>query len=71
MELEDYVAVVCDQLELLSPDTVIGRITGDGAPDALLAPMWSLKKFVVMNEIDKELVARDSFQGKFVQGAQI
>jgi radical SAM protein (TIGR01212 family) len=70
MELEDYVSVVCDQLELLPQDTVIGRITGDGAPDALLAPTWSRKKFVVMNEIDKELVRRDSYQGKFVQNAQ-
>jgi radical SAM superfamily enzyme len=70
MELEDYVSVVCDQLELLPQDTVIGRITGDGAPDALLAPAWSRKKFVVMNEIDKELVRRDSYQGKFVQNTQ-
>lgn len=70
MELEDYVKIVCDQLEILPEDIVIGRITGDGAPDQLLAPMWSKKKFVVMNEIDKELVKRGSFQGVFVQNTQ-
>ncbi len=67
LPLHEYVGTVCDQLEILSPDIVIGRVTGDGAKDQLLAPLYSLKKFVVMNEIDKELVRRDSYQGKFVQ----
>lgn len=64
MTLDDYVSVVCDQLELLPSDTVIARVTGDGAADDLLAPLWSLRKFVVMNEIDKELRRRNSWQGK-------
>lgn len=64
MELADYVKVVCDQLELLPPEVVIARVTGDGAAGDLLAPLWSLRKFVVMNEIDKELRRRDSWQGK-------
>ena len=63
MSLSDYVETVCDQLELLPPDTVIERVTGDGAKDALLAPEWSLKKLVVQNEIDKLLYKRNSFQG--------
>lgn len=65
LTLEEYVSIVCDQLELLPPETVIQRITGDGARDRLLAPLWSLKKLVVMNEIDKELRRRDSWQGKY------
>lgn len=63
LTLEEYVRIVCDQLEYLPPETVIGRITGDGAPDTLIAPLWSRKKFVVMNEIDKELAKRGSYQG--------
>lgn len=63
MTREDYVKTVCDQLEIMPPDTVIGRVTGDGARDALIAPEWSLKKFVVMNEIDKEFVSRGTYQG--------
>lgn len=63
MEMEDYVNIVCDQIELLPPKTVIQRVTGDGAKDELIAPLWSLKKFCVMNEIDKELGRRDSWQG--------
>ena len=64
MELPDYVRTVCNQLELLPPETVIQRVTGDGMKDQLIAPLWSLKKFVVLNEIDKELARRDSWQGK-------
>ena len=64
MTLDDYVKIVCDQLELLPPDVVVQRVTGDGLKDSLIAPLWSLKKFVVMNEIDKELQRRNSYQGK-------
>ena len=63
MTLEDYVATVCDQLELLPAETVIERLTGDGAEDSLIAPLWSKKKLVVQNEIDKELLRRNSYQG--------
>lgn len=63
--LEEYVRIVCDQLELLPPEVVIQRLTGDGDREKLLAPLWSLKKLVVMNEIDKELKRRNSWQGKY------
>lgn len=62
LSLDEYVRVVCDQLELMPPDVVIGRVTGDGAPNDLIAPLWSRKKLVVMNEIDKELYRRGSMQ---------
>ena len=60
---EEYVDIVCDQLELLRSDIVIHRITGDPKVDDLVEPEWLVKKFCVLNEIDKELVRRDSFQG--------
>lgn len=65
LEKDEYVSLVCDSLELLSEDTVICRLTGDGAPDSLLAPEWSRKKVSVINDIDKELFLRDSYQGKY------
>lgn len=65
MELDEYVSLICDQLEIIPPDVIIQRLTGDGARDSLIAPLWSLKKFCVLNEIDKELRRRDSYQGKF------
>ena len=65
MSFEDYISAVCDQLELLPPETVIQRLTGDGDRNTLIAPRWSLDKKRVMNGIDMELQRRDSYQGKY------
>ena len=64
LEKDEYVSIVCDQLELLPPDIVVERVTGDGIAEELLAPDWSRKKVCVINDIDKELYQRNSFQGK-------
>ena len=61
---EEYVDIVCDQLECLRDDIVINRITGDPIKEELVEPDWLIKKFGVLNEIDKEMVRRDSYQGK-------
>lgn len=66
MELSDYVDTVCDQLEVIPADIAIGRVTGDGKAADLLAPLWSIKKTVVANEIDKELFRRNSWQGNYL-----
>ncbi len=63
LDLDEYVDIVCDQIEILPPNVIIQRLTGDGLKDDLIAPLWSLKKFVVINEIDKELRRRNSYQG--------
>ena len=63
LSLSEYVGIICDCLELFDENTVIQRLTGDGGRDDLIAPLWSLKKFVVLNEIDKEMLRRGSFQG--------
>ncbi len=60
---EEYVDIVCDELELLREEIVINRITGDPNPDELIEPKWLIKKFGVLNEIDKEMARRDSYQG--------
>ncbi|MCM1579687.1 MAG: TIGR01212 family radical SAM protein [Ruminococcus sp.] len=62
--LEEYARIVCAQLEVLPPDVIIGRITGDGGRESLIAPLWSLKKFTVMNEIDKLLARENRWQGR-------
>jgi radical SAM protein (TIGR01212 family) len=64
-EKDEYVSLICDQLEVISPEIVIQRITGDGSRESLIAPLWSVKKFDVINGVDKELLRRDSWQGKF------
>lgn len=64
LEREEYISLVAEALALLPPKTVIGRLTGDGAADALLAPLWSRKKTTVINDIDKLLFANQSYQGQ-------
>ncbi len=61
---EEYVKIVARQLTLFHPDTVIGRITGDGAASDLVAPLWSLKKIQVINDVDKYMFAENLWQGK-------
>ena len=65
MERQDYIETVAAALELLPPETVIGRLTGDGKADDLLAPLWSMKKTTVINDLDKLLYAKNTWQGKF------
>ena len=60
---EEYVDIVCDQLEYLKDTIVINRITGDPIKEELVEPEWLVKKFGVLNEIDKEMKRRDSYQG--------
>ena len=61
---EEYIDITCDQLEYLRPEIVIHRITGDPKKEDLIEPTWLLKKFCVLNDIDKEMKKRDSYQGK-------
>ncbi len=63
LTLEEYVDIVTTQIEHLNPDVVIHRLSGDAPRDTLIAPEWTLKKFVVMNEIDKMLRKKDTRQG--------
>ena len=60
---EDYVSLICDQLQIISPDIVIQRLTGDGERSSLVAPLWSIRKFEVLNAIDAEMTRRNAFQG--------
>lgn len=63
LEMDEYVQLVCDQLEIIPKDIIIHRLTGDAPRDTLVGPMWSLKKWEVLNAIDAELERRQSYQG--------
>ncbi|HUT71145.1 MAG TPA: TIGR01212 family radical SAM protein [Desulfatiglandales bacterium] len=64
LEQGEYVELVCDFLEVLPPDMVIQRLTGDPHPDELAAPEWSLRKSETLSLIRKTLAGRGSWQGK-------
>ena len=61
---DEYIDIVIKQLELLNENIVIERITGDPIKEELITPDWLLKKFCVLNDIDKEMVKRNTYQGK-------
>ena len=60
---EEYIDITINQLEYLNPDVVIHRITGDPDIKDLIEPKWLIKKFCVLNDIDKEMVRRNTYQG--------
>lgn len=64
LERQAYVEIVVDFLELLSPQVVIERISGEAPPNYFIGPSWCLDKPGVRAAIDAELVRRDSWQGK-------
>ena len=57
---EHYVSLVVSSLELLPPETVIARLTGDGMAEMLAAPIWSLRKTAVINDIDNLMYAQNT-----------
>lgn len=63
LSMDEYVNIICDQLEIIPKNIVIHRITGDAPRDMLIGPMWSLKKWEVLNAIDKEMERRGTYQG--------
>ncbi|MFB1080355.1 TIGR01212 family radical SAM protein [Jeotgalibacillus sp. JSM ZJ347] len=63
MTQEEYVELVCDQLEILPPEMIIHRITGDGPIELMVGPMWSVNKWEVLTGIDRALIDRGSCQG--------
>lgn len=63
LTLQEYVDITTSQIKRLRPDIIIHRLTGDAPRELLIEPKWSLKKFVIMNEIDKQLRQTNSIQG--------
>jgi len=63
LDRDEYIGLVCDFLERIDPAILIHRLTGDGGHDNLIAPLWSLRKFEVLNLIDGELARRGTRQG--------
>ena len=61
---EDYIDLICKGIAMLPQEMVVHRLTGDAPRESLIGPMWSLKKWEVLNSIDKALEDNDIYQGK-------
>ena len=60
---EEYIDIVIKELEILDPKIVINRITSDPDKDTLVEPRWLCEKCQLLNDIDKEMVKRNTYQG--------
>ncbi|GAA0078487.1 TIGR01212 family radical SAM protein [Clostridium sp. CTA-5] len=61
---EEYIDLICKGISILPEDMVVHRLTGDAPRDLLIGPLWSLKKWEVLNAIDKSLEENHLYQGK-------
>ena len=64
---DEYISIVCEQLQNLRPEIVIHRLTGDPDVKELVEPKWVVKKINVLNGIDKYMNEKNIFQGDFVK----
>jgi radical SAM superfamily enzyme len=68
LTLNEYRDIVIEQIRNLSPNIIIHRLAADGVINDLIAPKWTIKKMVVMNEIDKEMRKLNAWQGDYILG---
>ncbi|MEN8123513.1 MAG: TIGR01212 family radical SAM protein [Bacteroidota bacterium] len=63
---ENYIEFITDFISLLRPDIIIERFISEAPLDLLIAPKWNgLKNFEIVAKIDKKLIEKDMWQGKF------
>lgn len=60
---DDYIDIVVKQLELLKPEIIIERLTGDPIKEDLIEPLWVLNKTTILNDIDKLMRKNNTYQG--------
>ena len=72
MERGEYIDILIDFLELLPPEMIVERISGDAPPDYFVGPAWCLDKPALRAALDVQLKRRDKWQGKhFVDGTSV
>lgn len=61
----EYIELICEFITLLRPDIIIERFISESPQHLLLAPKWNLKNFEVVTKIDKKLIEKNLWQGKY------
>jgi radical SAM protein (TIGR01212 family) len=65
LDQEEYIELICKSITMLPQSVVIHRLTGDAPRELLIGPMWSLKKWEVLNSIDRKFIEKDIYQGLY------
>ena len=63
LTMDKYIDILENCVRLLPPETIIHRLTGDGAKKDLIAPLWSADKKNVLNTINKRFKEHNVVQG--------
>ena len=64
---EEYIDLVVRQLELLPPEIIVERLTGDPIKEDLITPAWLLNKTTILNDIDKLMRKNGTYQGRLYE----
>lgn len=64
---DEYIEIVCEQLRYIREDIVIHRLTGDAPSEIFIGPIWSRKKTIVLNDIDKKMKLDNIYQGDLIK----
>lgn len=62
--VEEYISLVADYIELLRPDLVLERFVSQSPAAMVIAPHWGLKNYEFTNLLVNHLKASGSYQGK-------
>ena len=62
--MEEYIDLLISALEIIPPEITLHRISGDAPRATLIAPAWSYRKRTILNSIHKEMLQRNTWQGK-------
>jgi radical SAM protein (TIGR01212 family) len=66
-DLEEYLELTVDFLELLSPQITVERFVNQAPHEMLIAPKWGLKNFEIVAKIEQRLKQRNTWQGRLYQ----
>ena len=67
MDLDEYIDLVVDFVELLKPEIIIERFFSESPSNMLIYPQYGLKNFEVKYLVEKRLEERDAMQGRLVE----
>ena len=70
-DLEEYIDLVVNFLERLSPHIAVERFVNQAPFEMLIAPKWGLKNFEIVSKVEKKLVERNTWQGRLRAGGSL
>ena len=68
---DSYIKIIGKAISITNPNVVIHRLTGDAKREDIIAPLWSIKKWELLNDIHRYLNENDIYQGKFFKNTKI